>query len=69
MIVHYDRVKTGATPKVAIIDPQLPYMYLPSEDWKGYVDAVLYSFTDDGVKCSSSYCFFNGKCQDVVGRL
>lgn len=65
MVVHYDQVKTGPTPKVALIEPQLPYLYMPEEDWSGYVDAVLYSFADDGVKCSSHYCSFDKSCSAV----
>lgn len=69
IIVHYDRVKSGPTPKQVLINPQLPYMYLPKEDWASYAASVLYSFGGDGVICSGQYCFFNGHCQDVAGRL
>lgn len=42
-------------------------MYIPEEDWPGYLDAVLNSFSSDGVRCASEYCFFGRPCDQVDG--
>ena len=65
MVVYHSQVATGPTPKVALIEPQLPYLYIPSEDWLGFIDAVLFSYDSDGVKCSSHYCYFDKNCNDI----
>ena len=40
-------------------------MYIPEEDWFGFIDAVLYSFEEDGVRCSSHYCYFDRGCDNI----
>jgi len=42
-------------------------MYIPAEDFSGYVTAALRTFSSDGVVCTADYCFFNKRCSDVDG--
>lgn len=44
MVVYQSQVATGPTPKVALIEPQLPYLYIPDEDWIGFINAIINSF-------------------------
>lgn len=67
LVMHYDRVRTGPTPKMVLIEPQLPYIYLPDEDWGGFLDAVARTFEADGVRCTGEYCFFLKPCSQVDG--
>lgn len=65
MVVYHSQVATGPTPKVALIEPQLPYLYIPDEDWMSFIDAVLFSYESDGVRCSSHYCYFEKRCNEI----
>ena len=42
-------------------------MYIPAEDFSGYVTAALRTFSSDGVICTTDYCFFDKRCSDVDG--
>lgn len=44
IVVYQSQVHTGPTPKVALIEPQLPYLYIPDEDWIGFINAIIYSY-------------------------
>jgi len=65
MVVYHSQVATGPTPKVVLIEPQLPYLYIPNEDWFGFMDAVLLSYEGDGARCSGSYCYFEKRCSSL----
>lgn len=62
LAIHEDMVQTGPTPKVILIEPQLPYMYVPAEDWPGVRRSAIDAFKGDGVLCQSQYCFFEKRC-------
>jgi hypothetical protein len=50
-----------------LIEPMLPYIYLSTPSFTKFKElmTVMYPL-EAGVRCSSSACFFESKCKDVV---
>jgi hypothetical protein len=48
-----------------LIEPQLPYLYIPLEDWLPIAQALQNSYGDE-IKCmagnTQGYCMFNKQC-------
>ena len=49
--------------KTCLIEPQLPYLYLPQYDMKSLAGEVANTFK--GVQCHSSYCKWDYSCDRV----
>lgn len=57
------------TTKKLVIDPQLPYLYVPITDFTRIAIALVLSFNARSLRCQDEYfgnrCIFNTKCEDV----
>jgi hypothetical protein len=55
--------------KKLVIDPQLPYLYVPIHDFTRISIALVLSFNARSLRCTDEYfgnrCIFNTKCEDV----
>jgi len=53
----------GSVKKTVLIEPQLPYLYLPQYDIGSFVREAALTF--DGISCHSTYCRYDYSCDKV----
>ena len=59
-IVFDHTIYTDSTPKVALIEPQYPYLYIPQHEFESFRGAVNDVYKD--ANCKLTYCYFSKPC-------
>ena len=63
MIIFDETVRmTADNPRIILIEPQMPYMYLPEYEFASFTTNVLNVYREKGVKCKRDYCYFESSC-------
>ena len=64
MIVFDETVRMeGNDPRVILIEPQMPYMYLPKAEFKHFAENLKNVYED--IKCKATFCYFEKSCENV----
>lgn len=64
-------LKLPAGARFALVEPQVPYLYVPSSDYATVVDGLKEIYQSQGLNCSTTggYCYFPVKCESVSNNL
>lgn len=62
-------VRLASPQRTALIQPLVPYTYIPKADFLNFKQAALLKFGTRGLRCSHIDCYFEKPCNETLPRL